>query len=175
MTAWAIATFPILTRNYFPVCFNIFLVFFSWLQVYPGSIAGLSQTQLKPRRGQRAVTKMSCIADVCIWDQSGKQYRFSFASLYFVSYVSNGADLHTNLRERAHMRLRTLGPREPLLAPCYCNQCKRPLSQGRVMDNHHAWCPKCKSIVSTASMQIPAWTVGTTALLFLLFFLTRAQ
>jgi hypothetical protein len=41
------------------------------------------------------------------------------------------------------------------------------------MDSNHAWCPKCKSIVVTASMQIPAWTVGTTALLFLLFFLTR--
>jgi uncharacterized paraquat-inducible protein A len=55
----------------------------------------------------------------------------------------------------------------PLLSPCYCDQCKKPLTIGRVMDKKHAWCPKCMEIVDTSSFQVKSWTVGVTVVLAL--------
>lgn len=55
----------------------------------------------------------------------------------------------------------------PILSPCYCADCKRPLTASRVLDQQHAWCPGCESVVTTTWFQVPAWTVGMVVFLFL--------
>lgn len=55
----------------------------------------------------------------------------------------------------------------PLLSPCYCGQCKRPLTDSRVLDNKHAWCPDCKEIVNSSWFQTKSWTIGATAVLYM--------
>lgn len=57
----------------------------------------------------------------------------------------------------------------PLLSPCYCGQCKKPLTASRVMDDSHAWCPRCKSIVTTSWFQVPSWVMGGTVLTYAIF------
>ncbi len=56
----------------------------------------------------------------------------------------------------------------PLFLPCYCRQCRSPLSHEGGMDDSHAWCSCCQSVVDTSPFHAPAWTIGTTALLFLI-------
>lgn len=48
----------------------------------------------------------------------------------------------------------------PILSPCYCGTCKKPLPNMSVVDEHHAWCDACDSIVRTSWTQVPGWTVG---------------
>ena len=48
----------------------------------------------------------------------------------------------------------------PILSPCYCGKCKKPLPSMCVVDDHHAWCDDCDSIVRTSWTQVPGWTVG---------------
>lgn len=56
---------------------------------------------------------------------------------------------------------------EKLMAPlpCYCSQCKKPLSESRVLDEHLGWCPTCQSIVDTSWFQMEGWVIGATVFL----------
>ncbi len=70
------------------------------------------------------------------------------------------------------MKVTTMSaPKLPLLLPCYCRQCRNPLSNEEGVDESHAWCPTCQSVVDTSPFHAPAWTIGTTALLFLILLL----
>lgn len=50
----------------------------------------------------------------------------------------------------------------PYYSPCYCAECKRPLTESRILDENSAWCPNCKNIVDTTFFQVPAWVLGAT-------------
>lgn len=43
---------------------------------------------------------------------------------------------------------------------CYCEQCRRPLALARSVDPKFAWCPYCKTVVSTARLQVKPWVLG---------------
>lgn len=53
----------------------------------------------------------------------------------------------------------------PMLCPCYCANCKRPLSDQSLVTCDTAWCPDCESAVTTSAFSIPAWTIATLLLL----------
>jgi hypothetical protein len=55
----------------------------------------------------------------------------------------------------------------PLLSPCYCGKCKRPLTRDRVVDDDNAWCPSCSQVVTTSVFQVPSWTIGVTTVLLM--------
>lgn len=56
----------------------------------------------------------------------------------------------------------------PVISPCYCSQCKTPMTTGRVVDKSHAWCPNCNQVVDTCAFQVHGWTIGTTVVLALI-------
>ena len=56
--------------------------------------------------------------------------------------------------------------KQPLYSPAYCGACKRPLPTSHVIDEVHAWCPKCKGVVDTSYFQVKAWVVAVTLLLY---------
>jgi hypothetical protein len=60
--------------------------------------------------------------------------------------------------------------RLPWYSPCYCGECKQPLTEARIMDNRSAWCPSCRDFVSVAAFQVEGWVVGVTV-----FLLANAQ
>lgn len=57
----------------------------------------------------------------------------------------------------------------PLFSSCYCAQCKEPLTGARVLDEAHAWCPSCRSIVLKSWFQVPSWTIGATIIIYAFF------
>ncbi|QDV27507.1 hypothetical protein [Aureliella helgolandensis] len=59
----------------------------------------------------------------------------------------------------------------PLLSACYCGKCKKPLKCESVIDEHYAWCSDCEATVRSSLFQVPSWTVGATAVLFMAHFL----
>ncbi len=54
----------------------------------------------------------------------------------------------------------------PLLSPCYCNECKDPLTESRLLDESYGWCPRCKGVVTTSWFKVPSWTMGGLVFLF---------
>ena len=54
----------------------------------------------------------------------------------------------------------------PLLSPCYCNECKDPLTESRLLDERYGWCPRCKGVVTTSLFQVPSWAMGGLVFLF---------
>lgn len=54
----------------------------------------------------------------------------------------------------------------PLLSPCYCNECKEPLTAARIIDEANGWCPNCKRVVTTSWFQVPNWAMGVLVFLF---------
>ena len=56
--------------------------------------------------------------------------------------------------------------RLPLLSPCYCNECKKPLTDSRIMDDRNGWCPRCEGVVTTSWFQVPSWTMAGLVFLF---------
>jgi hypothetical protein len=54
----------------------------------------------------------------------------------------------------------------PLLSPCYCDECRTPLTNSRILDERNGWCPRCKEVVTTSSFQVPSWAMGSLVFLF---------
>ena len=52
------------------------------------------------------------------------------------------------------------------LTPCYCNECKKPLTDSRIMDERNGWCPSCKGVVTTSWFQVPSWAMGGLVFIF---------
>lgn len=55
--------------------------------------------------------------------------------------------------------------------PYYCVQCKAPLSLRNRVDVTHAWCPKCKTVVSISYFRSLLLMLGTAIAVMLFFFL----
>ena len=77
------------------------------------------------------------------------------------------SDLFT-FSAQARSRLATRYKLEPLplLSPCYCDECRTPLTNSRILDERNGWCPRCKEVVTTSSFQVPSWTMGSLVFLF---------
>ena len=54
----------------------------------------------------------------------------------------------------------------PLLSPCYCDECRDPLTESRLLDERYGWRPRCKGVVTTSLFQVPSWTMGGLVFLF---------
>ena len=54
----------------------------------------------------------------------------------------------------------------PLLSPCYCEECRDPLTDSSILDERYGWCPRCKGVVATSLFQVPSWTMGGLVFLF---------
>lgn len=67
-------------------------------------------------------------------------------------------------------KLRQVSPcksdRLPHLTPCYCSECKKPLSDSRIMDERNGWCPSCMGVVATSWFQAPSWAMGGLVFIF---------
>ena len=46
------------------------------------------------------------------------------------------------------------------LTDFYCSQCRRPLNKAGAMDENHAWCDSCESVVRTSQMRTKGWVIG---------------
>ena len=51
------------------------------------------------------------------------------------------------------------------MTPCYCAECKRPLTAARITGDNTAWCPQCKNFVATSWFEVPSWIVGVLVVL----------
>ncbi len=53
----------------------------------------------------------------------------------------------------------------PIYSPCYCANCKEPLTAMRIVDEHSAWCPSCREVRETSAFQVESWAIGVAVLL----------
>ena len=47
---------------------------------------------------------------------------------------------------------------------CYCERCRRPLAESRLVDSSSAYCPECQVVENTTGFQTKPWMVGVAAL-----------
>lgn len=48
---------------------------------------------------------------------------------------------------------------------CYCDRCKKSLSDSHLVDKRNVWCPKCESLVRPSSIRMESWVLGVVVIL----------
>ncbi|MEM7476939.1 MAG: hypothetical protein AAF483_18290 [Planctomycetota bacterium] len=42
----------------------------------------------------------------------------------------------------------------------YCSQCRRSLNMAKAVDENHAWCDRCRSVVVISHIRVRPWLLG---------------